>query len=168
MKLFEIATEYQHLINDLYDEDGNENPEAVIKLEENQLALEKKAIAIASWIKNMELEAASLKGIKKQIDEAKQNVLDREKRLTNIIDRWEGYIKDNMEMRGIKEIKCPYFILKLLNKAPSVEIYNEDEITDDYLVITKRPDKIKMLEHMKEGILIDGARLKKGMRLQIK
>ena len=101
MKLFEIAQEYQEIINELYDEDDNENPQAIARLEANTMALEKKSLSISSWIRNMEIEKETLCEAKRQIDQAKKNILARERALENKIDRWKGYILNNMEARGI-------------------------------------------------------------------
>lgn len=168
MKLFEIAQEYQEIINELYDEDDNENPQAIARLEANTMALEKKSLSISSWIRNMEIEKETLCEAKRQIDQAKKNILARERALENKIDRWKGYILNNMEARGIKEIKCPYFVIKLRKNNPSVDDYAQDQIPDEYWIIERKLNKLKMLSDMKVGVIIPGAELKQNMRLDIR
>lgn len=168
MQLFKIAQEYDHILHDMYDDEGNENPQALAKLEENTLNLQNKAIAISSWVRNMEAEKSGIQGIKKEIDEAKKNILARERALENKIDRWKGYIKDEMEKRDISEIKCPYFVIKIHQNPASVEEIKEEDIPNDYWIISRKLDKTKMLFEMKNGVIIPGAKLKKGTRLSIK
>jgi Gp157 protein len=161
MKLYEIAKEYEQIINELYDDEGNENPQALAKLEANEIAMEKKAIAIASWIKNMIAE-------KEAIAEAKRNMYERERSLSKRIDNWKQYIKENMERRGISEIKCPYFILKIKKNPQSVDDYNFDEIPNEYKKVSVELDKAKLRLEMMNGVIIPGARLKQDTGLQIK
>lgn len=161
MNLYQISNDYAMILNELYDEDGNENPQALARLEENEVALQKKAVSLAAWIKNMEAE-------KDAISEARKQMSAREKALDAKIDRWQEYLKFNMESRGIFEIKCPQFELKLKKNNPSVDAYNEDEVPDEYWVVTKRLDKVKMLSEMKNGVVIPGANIARKMRLEIK
>lgn len=168
MNLYQIAAEHEQIFNEMYDEEGNENPQALTKLEGTLMAFEQKSISIASWIKNMEIEKAIISEAKKQIEEAKKNVAEREKAYENKIDRWKNYLKENMERCGINKISCPKFIISLMKKPPSVNPYDESKIPDDYWVIERRLDKAKLLEHMKNGVIVEGANLNMGMRIQIK
>jgi len=168
MKLFEISQEYAQIINELYDDEGNENPQALARLEENQVSLEKKAIAIASWIKNMEIEKAALTAAKKEIDDNKKNIIEREKALESKIKRWNGSLQHEMETRGINEIKCPYFVLKLKKNPHSLDVPDEEIIDEDYRVYDWKLDRARMLSDMKNGVIIDGAAIQQKMRLEIK
>ena len=168
MKLFEISQEYSQILDELYDDEGNENPQALAKLEENQVNLEKKAIAIASWIKNMEIEKAQITEAKKQIDEAKKNMIEREKALESKITRWNGTLKNEMETRGINEIKCPYFVLKLKKNPPGLDIPDEEAVDEEYRVYDWKLDRSRMLSEIKQGVVIAGATMHQKMRLEIK
>lgn len=168
MKLFEISQEYNAILNDLYDDEGNENPQALERLGENQLKLEEKAIAIASWLKNLEVEKAQITAAKKEIDEAKKNMIDREKTLENKIGRWNGYLQHEMESRGINEIKCPYFVLKLKKNPHSLVVPHEELIDEQYRVYDWKLDRTRMLSELKNGVVINGASLQQKQRLEIK
>jgi hypothetical protein len=170
VKLFEISQEYHAIIDDLYDDEGNENPQALARLEVNQVKLEEKAIAIASWLKNLEIERASINAAKREIDEAKKNMIERERAIENKISRWNGYLQSEMETRGIKEIKCPYFVLKLKKNPPSLCVNDADDesIAEEYRVYSWKLDRARMLNELKNGVIIDGARLEQRMRLEIK
>lgn len=163
MNLFKINAEYEQILNDLYDDEGNMNTQALMKLEENELAMEKKAIAIASFIKNMDAERAA-------IDEAKKAMAEREKRFKKRIEELEDYLQTNMERRSITHISCPYFDIKLKKCPPSVDIQDEEELPDEYKRTKTEivPDKIKMREEMMAGVIIPGASLKNKLRLEIR
>ncbi len=168
MRLFEIAQDYAEIIDDLYDADGNENPQALARLEANQLNLEAKSIAIASWIKNMEIEKAQITECKKQIDDAKKNMIEREKSLEAKINRWNGALKHEMETRGMTEIKCPYFVLKIKKNPPALDVVDDNAIDEEYRVYDWKLDRSRMLSDLKVGVIIAGASMSQKTRLEIK
>ena len=163
MKLYEITAEYASILHELYEEDGTLNPQALAKLEDNEIAMEKKAIAIASFIKNMDAERHA-------IDEAKKAMTEREKRFKKRIDDLEDYLLVNMERRGINHISCAYFDIKVKKCPPSVDIYDEIALPDEYKRTKTEivADKIKMKDEMIAGVVIPGANLKNKMRLEIR
>ncbi len=65
MNLYQISQEYQEILNDLYDEEGNVNQGALMRLDSNEKAMEKKVIAVASYIKNMDAEREAIDIAKK-------------------------------------------------------------------------------------------------------
>lgn len=163
MKLYEIAKEYEQTLNELYDEEGNVNQEALVKLDNTEVAMEKKAIAVACFIKNMEAE-------KTAIEEAKKAMAEREKRCKKRIDELEGYLLHNMERCGIDKVSCAYFEIKLKKCPPSVDVFNEEAVPSEYMRTKTEllPDKIKMKEEMMVGVIIPGVSLKTNLRLEIR
>ncbi len=163
MNLYQIDQQYSEILMDLYDENGEVNQTALAKLEQNDAALEKKAIAIASFIKNMDAE-------RQAIDEAKKAMSEREKRFKKRIDELEGYLLANMEKRDIKHISCPYFDIKLKKCPVSVEITDASLLPEEYTRVKTEilPDKIKIKDEMLVGVLVPGAALKTNMRLEIR
>jgi hypothetical protein len=163
MNLYEISSEYAAILNDLYDDEGNVNQQALARLEENEQALEKKAIAIASFIKNMDAE-------REAIENAKKCMAEREVRFKKRISDLKGYLLSHMEIRGINKITSPHFEIKLKKCPLSVNIVNENLLPDDYKRIKTEvlPDKIKILAEMKEGVIIPGACLQQNLTIDIK
>jgi hypothetical protein len=162
MKLYEINKEYEDILNDIYTEDGEINQGALMRLEQNDLAMESKAIAIASYIKNMDAE-------REAISAAKKAMAEREARYKKRTDELQGYLLFNMEKRGLTHVKCPLFEIKLKKCPPSVDILDESLLPTEYLRTKTEtlPDKVKMLTEMKMGVLIPGAGLKNNMKLEI-
>lgn len=162
MNLYQISREYEEILNDLYDDEGNVNEQALMKLENNEIAMEKKAIAIASYIKNMDAE-------REGIASAKKAMAEREQRYKKRSDELLGYLLSNMERRGLTSVKCPYFEIKLKKCPPSVDILDESLLPPEYLRTKTEvsPDKVKMLQEMKVGVIIPGAGLKHNLKLDI-
>ena len=75
-----------------------------------------------------------------------------------------------MEERKIIKFTCPYFDIKLVKNAPSVNDYDPKVIPEKFWITetTKKLDRAKLLIALKDKIEIPGANLKQGMRLQIK
>lgn len=163
MNLYQISNEYNVILSELYDDEGVVNQSALAKLEQNDLAMEKKAIAIASFIKNMDAE-------REAIDAAKKAMAEREKRIKKRIDELEGYLLANMERRDIKQISCPYFEIKLKKCPPSVDITDASLLPPEFTRTKTEifPDKIKIKEEMLVGVIVPGATLKTNLRLDIR
>ena len=164
MKLFEIANQYETLLEQTFDpETGEINAQAMAKLDEVSLDIKEKGIAVAAYIKNMDAE-------RKAIEDAKKGMAERETRLVNRVAYLTSYLQSNMERCGINEISCVNFVVKLKKCPVSVDILNEDSIPDDYKK-TKSVvsiDKIKIREEILAGVIVPGASLKQNNRLEIK
>lgn len=161
--LFEISSDYEEILTQLYDDEDKINEEALMKLENNTLAMEKKAIAIASYIKNLEAEREAIKLAKDQMSKREERNKKREEDLL-------GYLLTNMQRRGITKISCAYFDIKLKKCPCSINIIDEKLIPEEYTRTKTQifPDKIKMLQEMKVGVLIPGADLQQNVKLEIK
>jgi Siphovirus Gp157 len=164
MQLYKIANEYEEVLAKLFDEEtGEVNENAVAILEITQDAAKEKSIAIASYIKNLDVE-------RKAIEEAKKEMIKREARLDKEVDYLNNYIKINMERCGISEIKSPYFVIKLKKCPIFPDIVDENSIPDNYKKIKQvvTIDKLKLREEMLAGVIVPGAQLKQNNRLSIK
>jgi len=164
MRLFEIASEYQNLLEQTFDsETGEVNEQALARLDEISVDLKEKGIAIASYIKNIEAE-------EKAIDAAIDNMEARRNQLTKKTKSLVNYLQSNMERCSISEISCPYFAVKLKKCPVSVEVLDENAISDEYKKskVTISIDKIKIKEEILSGVVVEGAALKQNMRLEIR
>ena len=164
MNLYKIANKYLSLLENMVNEETGEidtnNLAALNKVKES---VEQKSIAVASYIKSIEAE-------KKAIEEAKKEMDRREKALQGKVDFLTGYLKENMERCAITEVKCPYFQIKLKKCPVSVDVYDENILSDDYKK-TKTVvsiDKNKIREEILAGVIINGAQLKQNNRVEIR
>jgi len=164
MKLFEIATQYESILSNTFDQEtGVINEDALVKLDELTVTFEDKSIAVASYIKNLDAE-------RKAIEEAKKAMAERESRLDRRVTYLTSYLQSNMERCGITEINCPYFAIKLKKCPVSVDVIDENSIPETYKKskMLVSVDKVKLKEEMLAGVIVQGAALKQNMRLEIK
>lgn len=168
LSFWEIKNEYQGLLSQLYDhETGEVNQEVDAQLSALSTTAENKCIAVASWIKNLESE-------KKQIEFMKEEILKRETAYQKEIDQNMDYLKKNMEGCGIREIKCPYFTLRVKENPWSTDVFNEALVPERFMrtceiVKTEiKADKVAIKEEViKTGVQIPGASVSRRTKLEI-
>lgn len=168
LSLYNLNKEYQELFFQLYDsETGEVNEEIQARLNALEPSIEKKCVAIASFIKKMEADKQEILNLKEQLKIREMNY-DRR------IDKLENYLIENMEQLSIKDISCPFFSIKLKKNPHSVEIGNEDLIPEKFKSIRKivktevKVDKKAIKEEfLKTGIIIPGAFVSQKTRLDI-
>lgn len=164
MKLYEIANQYEAVLSGLVDaETGVVDENALATLENLGVDVNEKAIAIASYIKNLDAE-------RKAIEEAKKAMAAREGALANRVNYLNDYLRSNMVRCGVSEVSCPYFVIKLRKNPVSVDDFDPASIPDEYKkVITEvKIDKVKLKSDLQNGVVVPGASLKQTLRLEIK
>lgn len=162
--LYTIQQNYIDAINGLvFEENDIEFQQINDTLTAIQDEFKLKAINVASYIKNTEFE---IEALKKHEDEIKKRRIKIEKRIKDIGD----YLKLNMIGSSITSIKHTEFDISLRMSPPSVEITNSEEIPTEYLVekITVTPDKIKIKNDLKNGVIISGVNLTQSTYISIK
>lgn len=155
MKLYEIANEYEQIIKGAIDEETGEVDEAALrKLDEIQESAQEKGVAVASCIKNLMAEQEAVKAARVAME-------SREKRLEKEMERLKDYLKENMERCGIKEISCPYFVVKVKKNPASVDVKDESLLPEEYIKrkTVSAIDKIKIKEEIMLGVHVPGAEL---------
>jgi len=164
LTLYTIADQYLQDLQKLQDMDLDEQTFADT-LESLSGDLEVKATNVAMFVRNLEASAESIKAAEKQMAERRKAIEAKAERIRN-------YLKDNMARTGITKIDCPYFALSLRNSPPAVEVINADEIPAQYFDIPEPPapvlNKNRLKDDLKNGVIVEGARLTQGSYLQIK
>ena len=127
--------------------------------------LEEKAKAVAMFARNLEASAEAIKQAEKQM-------ADRRKALENKAEKVRQYILDNMLKTGISKIDCPYFSLSVRKNPPAVDVIQKDMIPTAFFDIPPMPapqlNKNRLKDALKNGEIIDGAKLTQTFRLEIK
>jgi hypothetical protein len=168
LSLYHLGKEYQSLLSQLYDpETGEVNEQIDAELTALSPTIDNKCIAVASWIESMRSEKASIEFMKQQI-------LKREAAYDKEINKALTYLDNNMKKFGIKEIKCPYFTIKIKTNPYSTDIEDESQIPERFMrtrVIEKteiKPDKNAIKEEvLKTGVQIPGALVQQKTKLEI-
>ena len=160
--LYEIAVEYQRCLNDVLNMDDL-SEDKLTELDQLDDDIKNKAINTAAVIKNLELESES-------IDKAILSMQERKGKVEKKIDYLKKYLKENMERCNLKEVKSPYFDIKLLTNPPSVLINDEKLVPPQYYreIITKKLDKNLISQELKNNTFIPGTLLEQRTRLEIR
>jgi hypothetical protein len=118
---------------------------------------------IAGLIKSLEADIEAVK--------AEESRLAARRRTTENKTKWlKDYIKASMDEAGLDKIKTPLFSFSVQNNPPAVIIESPSALPKEYIVetISQVPDKRAIGEALKAGMVVPGARLETGRRLQIR
>ena len=121
-------------------------PELKEKLEkELTLLLQQKSQNTIGYIRNIELTIEAMKNEENRISEQRRI-------LENKITRFKEYVKECMENNGIQKIETGIGTLSIAKNPISIEIENEDEISNEFKqeITTIKIDKTAIKKYFKE------------------
>ena len=97
------------------------------------------------------------------IDDEIRRLTARKNVIRNGKDRLRDYLRMNMEAGGITKIECPLFTITLVKPRDVADVFDADELPPKYIrtKVTHAPDKKAILDDLKSGEIITGARLGK-------
>lgn len=168
LTLWQLTSEHQKLLNELYDhETGEINEITQAKLDALEPNIEKKCIAVSQYIRKMESDA-------KELDRLIEEIENRREAYAREVSKYEKYLEFNMKKQGISEIKCPYFTIRIKKNPYSTDIINEDLIpekfmkTKEIVKVEVKPDKVAIKEEvLKTGEQVPGAYVFQKEKLEI-
>ena len=162
--LYELAAEYRTDCEKLADMDLDEQTLADT-LEGLSGELEVKAQNVIMFTRNLEATAAAIK-------EAEAQMAARRKALENRAAGLRRYVLENMQFAGIQKIECPYFKLSIRENPAAVDIYEPGLIPAQYMKQPEppppSPDKTAIKAAIAAGAEVPGAKLTRGIRLEVK
>mgnify|MGYP001563451345 CR=1 FL=1 len=162
MKLFEISTHYQQLMNEISecDELTAEQLQAIESVDDS---LQEKAKAVGAFIKNMEADLFA-------IQDAINTMEKRSSTLCGKIEHLKAYLKDNLERCDIKEIKSPYFDIRIKSNPAAVVVQDEALVPEYYFrsKLIRNLDKTLLSQELKNNVMIPGVTLEKRTRIEIR
>jgi len=164
LTLFEIAQEYRQIADVLMDTNCDEQTLADT-LEGERWPLELKAQNYGFVIGNLEAGAAAItEAIKKMAARAEA----MERRAEHLRER----LKTGMEIAGVSELSCPYFAIKIRKNPPAVDVWDERQIPQKFMVQppppAKKVDKKAIKAAIDAGEEVPGAQIVQGTRLEIR
>ena len=147
LKLYEITNGFMSLNNneELTEEEKNE---IGVQLTE---ALKTKSNNIVGYYQE---EKALLDGIDAEI----KRLQDYKKSVSNRIDRYKTYVKDNMQVLGLNKIETELGTISIAKSPISVEIVDEDKIPAEYKTIVQTI-KVDKNNFKSTGELIEGVNI---------
>ena len=146
MNLYELTAEFQHLQSLLENgEDGFED-EIARKLYNLEEDIEDKADGYARVIKNFEGDIEAIKAEEKRLKE-KRAVLEKS------IERLKGNLKESMIVTGKTKFKTDLFSFSVVNNGGSLPVILDvpvEELADEFVVVTEKPDLKAIEKYIKE------------------
>lgn len=150
MKLYELTEAHKELMS-LEDVP----PEAIADtLEAIEGDIQEKAQAIVAVRAGLESDVNAVQSEIERLTARKRQMENRDKSIRD-------YLKHNMQVAGITNIKCPLFSITLAKGREVVQVDDELSLPAEYVSVntTVAPDKKKILAALKDGKEISGARL---------
>ena len=134
-------------------------------LESLQGDFENKAISIGFVQKTLSAHVGA-------IDAALKDMQERKRAVENKLNRLNEYLLASMQQAGITSISCPQFDIKLKSNPVKVDIYEAGLLSSEFMRQPEppppQPDKKAIKEAIEAGKEVQGARLIKTQRLEIK
>jgi len=162
MNIYKIQNEYQLLINQIIENEGEITPELETALTINKEQLEQKGVNYAYVIKQLDYDC-------EQIDNEIARLNKLKKVRANLTDRLKNTVSSAMQLFEVEKIETPLIKLNFRN-SESVEITNEQQL-DAKFIVTKTvtsPDKKAIKDAIKNGEVVEGATISYNKNLQIK
>lgn len=162
LALYQLADAYRLALSEIPEDATVEQMDAILAPLEGAIAL--KGQNIAAYCLNIEAEAEAVEGAAKKL-QARAAVAKRK------AEGLRRYLFENMKRSGISEIKANdgTFCAKIKKNPPAVEITGTIPAEYEKVIPEQRvPDKAKIKDDLKAGVIIEGAKLVQGERLDIK
>lgn len=162
MNIYQIKNEYQLIISEIINNEGEITPELETALTINKEQLQSKAVDYSYVIKQLDSDC-------EQIDAELKRLQQLKKVRTNLAERLKNTISDAMNLYEVEKIETPLIKLSFRN-SESVEITNESQL-DACFIVTKTvtsPDKKAIKDAIKSGVFVEGATISYNKNLQIK
>lgn len=127
---------------------------------------------IAQKVQGCEMVARTLEADNPAIDAEIKRLQELKKSRQAKADALRKYALENMLACDIQRIDAPLFSISIARNPPKVEVFDERQVPADYFTDPAPPppalDKRLMLQALKDGAEIPGAKLSQGYRLSIK
>lgn len=157
MNLYELSQNYLAVQEMDLDEDILRDT-----LDSIEETFEDKAENIAKLYRTVEAEEKAFEAEEKRFYAMKKTAANKKQFL-------KQYLEDNMRLIGKTKFKAGVFNFSIQNNPPSVDIYDETLIPEQYLI--EQPakiDKAGIKELLKQGEEVPGAKLKQTEGLRIR
>jgi hypothetical protein len=162
MNIYKIQNEFQLIIAEVINNEGEITPELETALTINKEQLQSKAVDYCYVIKQLDYDC-------EQIDNEIARLNKLKKVRSNLTDRLKNTVSSAMQLYEVEKIETPLIKLSFRN-SESVEITNEQQL-DACFIVTKTvttPDKKAIKDAIKSGVFVEGATISYNKNLQIK
>ena len=161
--IYQIESEYRLLAESLIESGGELTPEIETQLQISKSDLQNKSVSYSFVIKQLESDIL-------QIESEVKRLNDLKKARSKTVERLEETLKNAMILFDVQKIESPLVTISLRN-SESVEVLHLALLPDEFKktsIPVVSADKAAIKEAIKEGIVVQGAILKKNQSIQIK
>jgi phage host-nuclease inhibitor protein Gam len=160
--LYEIKEQYEKLGDMLEESQGEITPDISDLMNSIDDQRNGKIDNICRYIRNLETQGA---GYINEIQRLKTN-LDTS---INKINSLKNLISWFFNSQGINKMETDLFKLRIQKNPPSIDVYDPDSIPKEFDIVETihKIDKKTIMEKLKSGEDIPGARIKQGEHLRI-
>lgn len=159
MKLYELTEAYERILELAEQLDAETLKDTLDSIND---AIEDKAENTAKVIKQLDADAEMLRNEEKRLAARRQAIENNARNL-------KRYLQESLEKVGMEKVKGELFTVAIQNNPPSLEVLDERKIELDYF---NHPapvlDKKAVLQTLKRGIEMEGARIKQTRSLRIR
>lgn len=159
MTLYEIETIYLGLLQQAEENEGDIT-DILAEWESINAAFEVKAENYWRMIKNFRAQAEMFKA-------EKDKLYEKQKRAERLADGLLERMDNAMKLIDIPVVKTKYGSFSF-RKSTSVTILDETAIPDEFMKITKAPQKSVISDAIKAGEIVPGAELTENKKLQVR
>jgi len=153
--LYELSDEYVSILTEI-DSEVTEETTLLEQLNNIKARFNDKAENIGKLVLSLTGEASKL-----TLEE--QRLASRRQAITKKVDWLKDYLKQEMTVAKIDQVKGTVVTVSLKNNPPSVNILDQDDIPEEYRRVipeTWQPDKRSILDHFKDtGEIINGTEI---------
>lgn len=162
LKLYEISGQYLQLAHQLADLDFDAETVADT-IEASGLTDEFTAKA-----QGIEMVCRELTKDIPAIDAEIKRLTALKKHRERVADGLHDYLLYHMQQTGITKIEAPLFSISVRTNPPSVEVFDESQVPNEYMVPKYTISKTLIKEALSAGKEIPGARMTQTQRIAIK
>lgn len=162
IKLYELSGQYLALLDQLADMDLDAQTVADT-IEASGLTDD-----IAAKAHGIEMVCRQLTKDVPAIDAEIKRLKALAERRERVADGLREYLKANMQAMGMTKIDTPLFSISIRTTPPSVEVFDEAQVPNKFMVPKYSVSKTMLKEAMESGREIPGARMVRKSRLSVK
>jgi hypothetical protein len=160
--IYQIENEYQLLINQIIEAEGEITPQQELNLQITKEQLQSKGINYAYVIRKLDFESDVIDAEIKRLSQLK-------KVRQNLSERLKANITHAMHTFEVDKIESPLIKISF-RKSQAVEVGDVNSLPSEYKVVkvTEQADKIKIKQALQNGEQIQGCSIITNTNLQIK
>lgn len=163
MKLYELSQNFRNLQQVLENAGEDENLKELVinSMKGLECDLSTKVENIVRLIKNLQAEVEALKAEEKRLAKERKT---RENKIENL----QGYLFDTISGLEKREVKGGIFTVSIKKNPPKTVVEDLNAIPKQFIVNTPSVDKKMIKEALKNGEIIEGAKLVQEESLKIR